>query len=107
MKVKITRVRGGSMGDQRQYGLVTGSIWNYEDTMPSNSLSSTIKESPRDEANIEAERGETIVGDLDGDGNLEHAKIGGKRHYQGGTPLNVPDGSFIFSDTSKIGRAHV
>ena len=90
------------MGDQRQYGLVTGSIWNYEDTMPSNSLSSTIKESPRDEANIEAERGETIVGDLDGDGNLEHAKIGGKRHYQGGTPLNVPDGSFIFSDTSKM-----
>ena len=98
MKVKITRVRGGSMGDQRQYGLVTGSVWNYEDKKTTNNVGTTLSPVPRDEATIEAERGETVVGDLDNDGMVEHAKIGGKRHPQGGTPLNVPDGSFVFSD---------
>jgi hypothetical protein len=50
-----------------------------------------------DEANLEAELGETAVTDLSGDGIPEHYKIGGKRHYDGGTPLNLPDNSFIFS----------
>jgi len=98
MKVKIKRVRGGSMGDQRQYGLVTGSVWNYENKPTTNNVGTTLSPVPRDEATIEAERGETVIGDLDNDGMVEHAKIGGKRHSQGGTPLNVPDGSFVFSD---------
>ena len=102
MKVKIKRVRGGSMGDQRNYGLVTGSIWNYEDKKSTNNVGTTLSPVPRDEATIEAERGETVIGDLDNDGMVEHAKIGGKRHSQGGTPLNVPDGSFVFSDYSKL-----
>ena len=102
MKVKINRVRGGSMGDQRNYGLVTGSIWNYELKPDTNRVSDTLSPIPRDEANIEAERGETIVGDLDNDGMVEHAIVGGKRHFQGGTPLNVPDGSFVFSDYNKL-----
>lgn len=66
------------------------------------SVSNTIQEVPRKKANIEAEKGETVYGDIDGDGGLEHMKIGGKRHSQGGTPLNVPEGSFIFSDTAKM-----
>ena len=49
-----------------------------------------------DDANLEAELGETAVTDLSGDGIPEHYKIGGKRHYDGGTPLNLPDNSFIF-----------
>ena len=49
------------------------------------------------DANLEAELGETAVTDLTGDGIPEHYKIGGKRHYDGGTPLNLPDNSFIFS----------
>jgi len=102
MKVKINRVRGGSMGDQRNYGLVTGSIWNYENKTASNNVGTTLSPVPRDEATIEAERGETVIGDLDNDGMVEHAKIGGKRHSHGGTPLNVPDGSFVFSDYSKL-----
>jgi hypothetical protein len=102
MKVKIKRVRGGSMGDQRNYGLVTGSIWNYENKTATNNVGTTLSPVPRDEATIEAERGETVIGDLDNDGMVEHAKIGGKRHSQGGTPLNVPDGSFVFSDYSKL-----
>lgn len=102
MKVKINRVRGGSMGDQRDYGLITGSIWNYELKPDTNRVSDVLSPVPREEANIEAERGETIVGDLNNDGMVEHAVVGGKRHFQGGTPLNVPDGSFVFSDYNRL-----
>lgn len=102
MKIKVKRVRGGSMGDQRDYGLVTGSIWNYEDKPSTNQVSETMSPVDRDEATIEAERGETIVGDLNNDGMLEHVIVGGKRHFEGGTPLNVPDGSFVFSDTRSL-----
>lgn len=97
MKVK-TRRGPGLTGSQKNYGLVTGSIWNYEDKPTSNNVGTTLSPVPRDEATIEAERGETVIGDLDNDGMVEHAKIGGKRHSHGGTPLNVPDGSFVFSD---------
>lgn len=50
-----------------------------------------------DNANLEAEKGETVVTDLHSDGIPEQYMIGGKRHYDGGTPLNLPDNSFIFS----------
>lgn len=102
MKIKVKRVRGGSMGDQRDYGLVAGSIWNYEDKPTTNQVSDTVGPVDRDEATIEAERGETVVGDINNDGMLEHFIVGGKRHFQGGTPLNVPDGSFVFSDTRAL-----
>jgi len=102
MKIKVKRVRGGSMGDQRDYGLVTGSIWNYEDKPTTNQVSDRVGPVDRDEATIEAERGETVVGDINNDGMLEHFIVGGKRHFQGGTPLNVPDGSFVFSDTRAL-----
>jgi len=49
-------------------------------------------------ANLEAEKGETVVADLDNNSIPEHYKIGGKKHSQGGTPLNLPPKSFIFSD---------
>lgn len=62
----------------------------------------TLKPVPRDEANLEAEKGETAYGDLNGDGFPEHYEIGGKRHYEGGTPLNLPDDTFIFSDTRSM-----
>jgi hypothetical protein len=39
---------------------------------------------------------------MDGDGAMEHMNIVGKRHHSGGVPLNVPEGSFIFSDTAKM-----
>jgi hypothetical protein len=54
----------------------------------------------RKDANLEAERGETAVVNIDG--IPAHFKIGGKRHSKGGTPLNLPDNSFIFSDTAKM-----
>jgi hypothetical protein len=101
MKVKVKRVRGGSMGDQRNYGLVAGSIWNYEDKPTTNQVNDVLSPVPEDEATIEAERNETIVYP-NNEGNVSHAIVGGKRHSEGGTPLNVPDGSFVFSDTRSL-----
>jgi len=91
-------------GGQANWGLDLNSNKMYDD-MPNNpygSISNTIKEVPREEANIEAEGGETVYADVDGDGGLEHMKISGNRHTQGGVPLNVPEGSFVFSDTKKM-----
>lgn len=91
-------------GGQNGYGLDLGQR-RVQTEMPAgkaDSVSSTIQEVPRYAANIEAEGGETVYGDIDGDGGLEHMKINGKRHSQGGVPLNVPEGSFIFSDTKKM-----
>jgi hypothetical protein len=56
----------------------------------------------RGQANIEAERGESVMGDFDQDGGLEHMAVGGRPHSEGGTPLQVPDGSFVFSNTRKL-----
>ena len=65
---------------------------------PMLSVSSTLGAVPRDEANIEAERNE-MVHMPDDSGMSALYKVGGKRHSEGGTPLNVPEDSFVFSDT--------
>ena len=62
----------------------------------------TISRVPREEANLEAEGGETVYGDVNGDGFTEHYKITGPRHSSGGVPLNLPDDTFIFSDTKSM-----
>jgi hypothetical protein len=63
---------------------------------------SFIPQVDRSRANIEAERGEFVMGDFDQDSVLESYRIGGERHGQGGTPLEVPGGSFVFSDTRRL-----
>jgi len=105
-KVRITKAPDNTMayGGQSGYGLDLGQRGIY-DTMNESgyeSVSDTAQPVPRDEATIEAERGETMVGDFDNDGRLEHMKIGGKPHSQGGTPLNVQPGTFVFSQTKKM-----
>jgi hypothetical protein len=62
----------------------------------------TISRVPRNEANLEAEGGETAYGDINGDGFTEHYKITGPRHSSGGVPLDLPDDTFIFSDTKSM-----
>jgi len=62
----------------------------------------TLTSVPREEANVEAEGGETVVGDFQKDGLDEFYNIQGPRHADGpGVPLNLPE-SFIFSDTKKM-----
>jgi hypothetical protein len=52
-------------------------------------------------ANVEVEKDEVIMTD-NGDGIPETYVAGGKRHSEGGTPLNLPDDSFIYSDTRSM-----
>ena len=65
-------------------------------------VNNTLQPVPRDEANVEAEKNETVLTDADQDGFYELYNIGGKRHSNGGTPLNLPEQSFIYSDTRKM-----
>jgi len=62
----------------------------------------TVDEVPREEANLEAEGGETAFGPISGQSIPDHLKIRGKRHSEGGVPLNLPDDTFIFSDTASL-----
>lgn len=59
------------------------------------SVTSTVKPIDRDKANLEAEKNEVLL-TFKPTGLALH-KIQGKPHSKGGTPLNVPEGSFIFS----------
>jgi hypothetical protein len=65
-------------------------------------VNSTLRPVPRDEANLEAEVGETAITDLNSDGLPEFYKIGGKKHSKGGTPLNLPNNSFIYSNDKSL-----
>jgi hypothetical protein len=77
--------------------LIQGSTTSDRFAKPDTKVNRTLKAVPREEANLEAEKGETAFTDLNGDGIPEQYMIGGKRHYDGGTPLYLPDNSFIFS----------
>lgn len=61
-------------------------------------INSTLGAVDPKEANLEAEKGEVAVKpDLSG-----IYSIAGKKHSQGGTPLNLQSGSFIFSDDKAL-----
>ena len=100
---------GGDMyttGDQADYGLVSVPQEYYGETSFNNTRDENVRYSlssvPRENANVEAERGETVLTDLSGDGMFGLYDIGGKRHSKVGTPMFLPEQSFIFSDTAKM-----
>ena len=105
IKVKIKKLPKARTGYQVQGALVNdvpamgGADYNAYIGAPKLRESKYIKAVPRDEANLEAEGGETVYGDINGDGMPEHKIIVGPRHAQGGVPLNLPEDTFIFSDT--------
>lgn len=68
---------------------------------PKLQVNSTLQPVPRHMANLEAEEGEIAM--LPTKGGIPNTfKIGGQRHTNGGTPLNLPPDSFIFSDTKDM-----
>ena len=69
---------------------------------PEIKVNETLQPTSRKNANLEAEKGETVVTNLQGEGIPEFYKISGKPHSKGGTPLNLPPASFIFSDDKKL-----
>ena len=105
IKVRIKKLPKARTGYQVQGALVNdvpamgGADYNAYIGKPKLKESKYIKAVPRDEANLEAEGGETVYGDINGDGMPEHKIIVGPRHAQGGVPLNLPEDTFIFSDT--------
>lgn len=105
-KVVKKMQQGGMMtGDQSNYSLVT-TPYNLMGNQFNNNKDSDIRYSlssvPRDMANIEAEGGETVLTDLNNDGQFGLYNITGPRHGSGGVPMFLPEQSFVFSDTQKM-----
>jgi hypothetical protein len=91
------------LGDQVDYSFYdsrnrnAGMAGNVE-----SDVKNTMGPVPREEATIEVEKGEVVVGDTNQDGFLELFTFTGKPHSKGGTPVDVPPGSFIYSNTRKL-----
>jgi hypothetical protein len=103
IKLPIARtgyqVRGSLANDVPAFG---GADYNAYIGKPSPRVRKTMGAVPREEANLEAEGGETLVGDLDGSTFPSFFSIKGPRHSAGGVPMNLPDDTFIFSDTASM-----
>lgn len=109
VRIKSLGLPKAAYGQQANYGLSlngsgnAGSMQSNEFAMKSGlKPKRTISGVPREEANLEAEGGETVVGQISGDGIVDHMTIKGPRHSNGGVPMNLPDDSFIFSDTASM-----
>lgn len=105
-RVKITKLPQAGYGRPISEGWSTKNKNGYTASLLSDKTSSPVRKTltsvPREEANVEAEGGETVVGDFQKDGLDEFYNIQGPRHADGpGVPLNLPE-SFIFSDTKKM-----
>jgi hypothetical protein len=89
------QVNGSLVNDAAPYG---GGI-NKGTADPS--VNKTLQPVARNKANLEAEKNETVF-TYDDSGIPLFYVVGGERHFKGGTPLNLPDDSFIFSDTKSM-----
>jgi hypothetical protein len=112
-KIRIKRLpmaaMGMEMGDEMGNALPVGSPFGGrklsaggKQRQDVDSVRSFLPEVDRSMANVEAEKGERVMGNFNGDGIPEFFNIGGRRHSEGGTPLRVPEGSFVFSDTKRM-----
>lgn len=96
-KVKITKVPTMAWGG-RIFNQVAPNALPYQTDEDMLHYNNTLQPIDRDKANLEAEKDEEVV--LPNyDGLSAKFRVGGKRHSEGGTPLNLPDDSFVFSDT--------
>ena len=98
--IKLPNARSGM---QVEYGLYNQNA-AFGDTdgnisKPSLQVNRYLTAVPREQANLEAEGGETVYGDINGDGIPEHKIVKGPRHSSGGVPLNLPEDTFVYSDT--------
>ena len=109
----VKKSHGGRTGDQFDYGLtgLPGDMvgGHFHNDMVPTRVNNTLGPIPREQANVEAEAGETALTDLNQDGTFELYNISGNRHSSGGTPLNLPEQSFIYSDTRamKLNKAEL
>jgi len=102
-KIKITKfARGGSYGDMTPPSDYMAFPHTNTESSMGTDVNRTLKPVNREDANLEAEKGETVITNLQGDNLPEFYTVGGKPHYEGGSPLNLPDNSFIFSKDRKL-----
>jgi len=96
-KVKITKVPNMAWGG-RVFNQVAPNALPYQTDEDMMHYNNTLQPVSREEANLEAEKDEEVVMP-NYKGMSAKFRVGGKRHSEGGTPLNLPDDSFVFSDT--------
>ena len=96
-KVVKEMQQGGMTGSQFDYGLATGgSSMESSNSFTEGDMKYSLTSVPRDMANLEAEGGETVLTDLNDDGQFGLYNINGPRHSSGGVPMFLPEQSFIF-----------
>lgn len=96
VKMKGLKSGLGLNSNMTPWGAVVGKM-----SQPSIKVNGTLQPVPRNQANLEAEKGEEAMLPTES-GIPDKFTIAGKRHYDGGTPLNLPPDSFIFSDTNSM-----
>tara|TARA_R110000822_G_scaffold1267_13_gene5716 strand:+ start:59 stop:2326 length:2268 start_codon:yes stop_codon:yes gene_type:complete len=107
-RVKITSVPKARTGYQVKGSLANdvpamgGADYNAYIGQQKPEVRKNLTAVPREEANLEAEGGETVIGNIDGSSMPSFYGIKGPRHHSGGVPLSLPDDSFIFSDTQSM-----
>ena len=106
MKVRIKQLPKKAYGGQQAGGAlnVTPAKWggSKNNAREGKEVKQSLTKVPRSMANLEAEGGETAFGPISGDTIPDHFKITGPRHSSGGVPLNLPEDTFIFSDTKAM-----
>jgi hypothetical protein len=111
-KVRITKLPEMKQGGApRMFGNQTPPVDNtsipgkgsyHGGNDPEIKVNRTLKPTSKENATLEAELGETVITNLQGEGIPEFYNIGGKPHSKGGTPLNLPANSFIFSKDKSL-----
>jgi hypothetical protein len=99
-KIKITGLPKMVYGGRAFNQVAPNAIPNHMNEAPLK-VNDTLHPVPREVANLEAELNERVIIPNE-DGLSATYTVGGKRHSEGGTPLNLPDDSFIFSDTKSM-----
>lgn len=102
VKVKMPEAKTGMQVEGSLYNEIASfGGANAKDMVSKTDVRKTITKVPREEANLEAEGGETVL-TFDPAGYPLFYEIKGPRHSNNGVPLNLPDDSFIFSDTRSM-----
>lgn len=104
-KVKIKRTGNAGSDKETSAKMFNGIQQNWPTVMnqfsqPNTEVNNTLKPVDKEDSNLEAEKGERAI--INQQGITTNFRVGGKRHSEGGTPLNLPSNSFIFSDTKDM-----
>lgn len=104
-KVRI-KTAPGTRGEQDQFALVDNLTPYYgnlgAESDKANETFRALKGEDLKKAKIEVEGGESVIGDSNRDGHIDLFHFKGKRHSEGGMPVDIPEGSFIYSDTKRL-----